>query len=477
MTHPSIVWFRHDLRLFDNPALCAAVETGRPIIALYILDDDSPGDWRAGSATRWWLHHSLTSLANRLKVLGAPLILRRGRAEYIIENIVDQTKAKHVFWNRLYEPWSMRRDSFIKNELKLLGVTVQSFNGSLLFEPSDLRTKQGESYRVFTPFWRACLAADPPQKPLAAPKSLKAFADVEGDKLEDWSLLPVKPDWAKNFNNIWRVGEAAAQESFKSFIKSRINSYKLNRDIMSKNGVSKLSPHLHFGEISARHIWWETISNKSDGAACFLRELGWREFCHHLLACAPQMPTEPLDKRFINFPWRQETASLHAWRRGQTGYPLVDAAMRQLWQTGYIHNRSRMVAASFLVKHLLHDWRIGAEWFWDTLVDADLANNSGGWQWVSGCGADAAPYFRVFNPVIQGEKFDPDGLYVRQFIPELSKLDNRYIHRPWEAPAEVLQASGIELGKTYPFPIIDHKFARERALEAFATTRILDQEA
>ena len=471
MSAPAIVWFRNDLRLADHPALNAAARSGAPIIALYVLDDVNAGEWRMGSASRWWLHHSLAALAADLAKLGAPLILRRGGAQFVIEELVSATGAGAVYWNRLYEPWAMRRDSEIKVQLRARGVTAESFNGSLLFEPTTLRTKAGDPFRVFTPFWRACLAAEPPTPPLPAPKKLNAAPAPQSDALDDWKLLPTKPDWAGGMRAAWRPGEKAAMARLKEFAQTDIKNYKLARDFMARSGVSRLSPYLHFGEVSARQCWAVINEKLSDGGAAFLREIGWREFCHHLLVVNPDMPERALDARFADFPWRDDPAGLRAWQKGQTGYPLVDAAMRELWQTGYQHNRARMVTASFLVKHLLIPWQEGERWFWDTLLDADLANNSGGWQWVAGCGADAAPYFRVFNPVLQGEKFDPEGEYVRRYVPELAKLDARYIHRPWEAPADVLKAAGITLGKSYPKPIVDHAKARERALAAYAATR------
>ena len=469
---PVIVWFRNDLRIADNPALTAAAETGAPVVALYILDDAAPDLWRRGAASRWWLHHSLQSLSETLQQLGVQLVLRQGRAEFLIEDLAIKIGATKIFWNRLYEPWAMERDSLIKTQLRNQNIEAQSFNASLLFEPSHLRNKQGEVFKVFTPFWRACLAAAAPQSPLAAPKKLNSFSGVESDVLSQWTLTPRRPDWAKAFSASWEVGEAAALNKLKLFLSKKIISYKIDRDFMAKEGVSRLSPHLHFGEISPRQIWFLTQKKIPASSEAFLREIGWREFCYHLLVANPQMPSQPLDRKFGRFSWREDVVGLEAWQRGQTGYPIIDAAMRELWVTGYMHNRARMVAASFLVKHLLVPWQEGARWFWDTLVDADLANNSGGWQWVSGCGADAAPYFRVFNPVIQGEKFDPEGAYVRKYVPEVSKLPKRFIHRPWEAPSEVLQAADVVLGKTYPHPIVDHVFARQRALKAYENLRL-----
>ncbi|BDV35152.1 cryptochrome/photolyase family protein [Methylocystis iwaonis] len=467
---PAIVWFRNDLRLDDNPALMAA-RSGAPLVALYVLDDDSAGAWRMGGASRWWLHHSLSSLAADLARLGVPLILRRGRAELAIEAVVAETGAGAVYWNRVYDPRAMRRDSEIKANLRGCGLTVESFNGSLLFEPAHMRNRQGETFKVFSPFWRACLAAGGPPAPLPAPTKLNAAPAPASDRLDDWGLLPKEPDWARGLRDAWKPGEASARARLSDFAKIRVLDYKNARDCIAGQGASRLSPHLHFVEISPRRVWAEIIQSAGEAGLPYLRELGWREFFHHLLVTNPEMPERALDRRFDGFPWRDDPSALEAWRRGRTGYPLVDAAMRELWLTGFMHNRARMVAASFLVKHLLLPWQEGARWFWDTLVDADLANNSGNWQWVAGCGADAAPYFRVFNPVLQGEKFDPDGAYVRRFVPELAGLESRWIHRPWEAPAHVLAAAGVTLGETYPFPIVDHAAARARALAAFEEMR------
>ena len=474
---PALVWFRNDLRVSDNPALSAAAASGAPVVALYILDDAAPGMWRRGAASRWWLHHALQSLSETLNQLGIQLVFRQGRAEFLVEDIATKIGATKIYWNRLYEPWAMERDSQIKIQLKQHNIEAHSFNATLLFEPSHLRNKQGDAFKVFTPFWRACMAAPAPVSPLPAPKKITTSSEVDSEALSDWKLTPHRPNWAKDFSASWDVGEAAALNKLKLFLSKKIISYKIDRDFMASEGVSRLSPHLHFGEISPRQIWFITQNKTPDLSEAFLREIGWREFCYHLLVANPHMPDQPLDRKFMRFAWREDRDGLEAWQKGQTGYPIIDAAMRELWVTGYMHNRARMVAASFLVKHLLIPWQEGARWFWDTLVDADLANNSGGWQWVSGCGADAAPYFRVFNPVIQGEKFDPEGAYVRKYAPELSKLPKRFIHRPWEAPQDVLHAAEITLGKTYPYPIIDHVIARQRALKAYEILRLETSEA
>jgi deoxyribodipyrimidine photo-lyase len=468
MSAPAIVWFRDDLRLSDNPALTVAARAGAPLVALYCLDDESPGVWRMGAASRWRLHRSLVSLARDLAAQRVPLTLRRGRAETVIESVIAETGATAVYWNQLYEPWAMTRDAAIKSSLRARGLIAESFNASLLFEPSALRNKQSAPFKIFTPFWKACLAAEPPRAPLPAPGALRAAPAAASERLDDWRLTPARPNWAKGWDALWPCGETAARAQLESFAASGLRDYKTARDFPARDGVSRLSAALHFGEISPRQIWHGV--SQGDGAA-YLRELGWREFCHHLLAANPDLPDQPLDKSFARFPWREDEAALIAWRRGETGYPFVDAAMRELWTTGYMHNRARMVAASFLVKHLLIHWREGERWFWDTLIDADLANNSAGWQWVAGCGADAAPYFRVFNPVLQGEKFDADGAYVRRYVPELARLDPRYIHRPWEAPENALREAGVRLGENYPRPIVDHAKARARALTAYEARR------
>ena len=464
---PAIVWFRRDLRLFDNPAFGAAAASGAPLIALYVLDEPAMAAWRPGAASRLRLHHSLASLARDLAALGVCLVLRRGAADLALEGLIEQTGATALYWNRLYEPWAVRRDGEIKARLRARGLRVESFNASLLFEPATL----AKAYRVFTPFWRACLASPEPATPLPARERLAAAKDVAGDRLEDWRLLPTRPDWAAGFREVWRVGESAARERLQEFAGASAADYGAARDAPGQEGVSRLSAHLHFGEIFPRQVWHEIAAQVGERGAPFLRQLGWREFCHHLLFANPDLPERPLDRRFQRFPWRRDDEGFCAWKKGGTGYPFVDAAMRQLWRTGYIHNRARMVAASFLVKHLLLPWQEGEAWFWDTLIDADLANNACGWQWVAGCGADAAPYFRVFNPVSQGEKFDPEGAYVRRYVPELAGLDKKFIHRPWEAPREILRAAGVILGETYPRPIVEHAFARKRALEAYAACR------
>jgi len=448
---PVLVWFRQDLRLGDNPALAFAAKTGRPLICLFVLDDKVQGDWQWGSASRWWLHHSIAALNESLN---GKLMLRRGDAAKIVRALVHETGADTVVWNRCYEPFAVARDARLKSDLGGDGVTVQSFNAALLHEPWELKTAGATPFRVFTPFWKAMRAMDV-TAPHSAPREIK-LSKVESDTLKDWRLLPVKPNWAKGFD--WTPGEKAAHAALYDFLDD-INDYGSARDLPDRTGTSRLSPHLHWGEISPRQIWHAvTTHGHSSGSETFLKELGWREFCAQLLFHNPDLPEQPLDKRFEKFKWRKSTKDFEAWTKGQTGIPIVDAGMRQLWQTGWMHNRVRMIVASLLIKHLGIDWREGQAWFWNTLVDADLANNSANWQWVAGCGADAAPFFRIFNPVLQGEKFDPEGTYVRKFVPELKNLPNKFLHRPWEAP---------EPPPNYPRPIVDLARGRDRALEAF----------
>ncbi len=479
MTERSIVWFRNDLRLSDNPALTAAVDRGAPVICLYIDDTENHGGLATGAASRWWLHHSLHHLQDKLSDLGAPLVLRRGDPIKIIRDLTQAHEVSHVFWNRLYEPWTIKRDTDLKSALKDDGVEVETFAGSLLREPWEVETKTGGPYGVFTPFWKSLSAMEPPARPLPAPKSIPAAkANPETDTLKDWGLTPEKPDWAAGFADHWQPGEDGAQARLESFVEQGLSEYRSNRNIPAeKEGTSRLSPHLHFGEITARQVWHrvqhaiDASDTDSDSAWAYLREIGWRDFNHHLLYHNPKIPGENYKENFDAFPWRDDEKAFDAWTKGRTGYPFVDAGMRQLWYSGFMHNRVRMVTASFLVKHLLIDWRRGEAWFRDTLVDADLANNANGWQWVAGSGADAAPYFRIFNPITQGEKFDPTGAYIRQWVPELADLPDDDLFRPWEASAVSLRAAGIELGKTYPEPIVDHKMARERALSALKETK------
>lgn len=474
---PTIHWFRQDLRLSDNPALCAAAATGA-VVPIYILDDETAGQDRMGSASRWWLHHSLAALN---LALDGKLLFFRGDAATILANLVTQIEAGGVYWNRCYEPWRITRDTALKKRLGDLGVTVESHNGSLLWEPWDIAKQDGTPYRVFTPFYRrGCLSATPPRQPLGPPASLDLW-QVDGKILTGASdlgglgLLP-RHQWQDNIARHWTPGETSAQARLDDFVRNGLAGYKEGRNFPAKQNVSRLSPHLHFGEISTNQAWYAVRDVADSGrlesdADNFLSELGWREFSHSLLYQFPELPRANLQAKFDGFPWADNPDHLAKWQRGQTGYPIVDAAMRELWQTGYMHNRLRMVVGSFLVKNLRLHWHHGEAWFWDCLVDADLANNSASWQWIAGCGADAAPYFRVFNPVTQGQKFDPDGTFTRRFVPELAKLPVKYLFNPWEAPAHILADAGVVLGENYPRPIVDVKQSREAALAAFASLR------
>lgn len=475
---PVILWFRQDLRLHDNPALVAAMESGAPVIPVYILDDENAAAWKMGGASRFWLHHSLHALNTSLS---GHLACYRGNAATIIPALAQKTGARHVFWNRCYEPWRVTRDTHIKTILEDIDITADSFNGGLIFEPWTIKKDDGTPYRVFTPYFRrGCMGRGEPPAPLPAPKNITFAATPENaGTIDSLGLLPQKIRWDQKMLPHWQIGEIGAQQRLNDFLETGLKGYKEDRNRPDRNNVSRLSPHLHFGEISPRRVWHDIrqrmlAENIETDGDHFLSELGWREFSHSLLYYNHDLPETPLQKRFLAFPWHKDDAALLKWQRGQTGYPIVDAGMRELWETGYMHNRVRMIVGSFLVKDLLLHWTEGEKWFWDCLVDADLANNAASWQWIAGCGADAAPYFRVFNPVGQGEKFDPNGDYVRRFCPELAGLPNDMIHHPWDASPVVLQQAKIELGKTYPLPMVDHKAARAVALEAFQATKNIE---
>ncbi len=464
---PLIVWFRQDLRLTDNPALAAAAEGGRPVVPVYILDDAGEGDWAPGAASRWWLHHSLESLGRDLAARGSRLILRRGPSAAVLDELIAETGAAGVYWNRRYEPAPIARDAGIKKSLETRGLVAKSFNASLLFEPWTIRNKAGEPYRVFTQFWKTCLAGDEPPLPVKAPAKLAAPPVwPKSDALAGWKLLPSKPDWAAGLRETWKPGEAGANWRLDRFLEGAVETYKTDRNRPDLEATSRLSAHLHFGEIGPRQCFHAARARAGGtvGAEHFLSELGWREFSSHLLYQRPDLPEQALRADFRAFPWVDDAKKLRAWQRGMTGYPIVDAGMRELWHTGWMHNRVRMIVASFLVKHLLLPWQRGQEWFWGTLVDADLANNAASWQWVAGCGADAAPYFRIFNPILQGAKFDPEGAYTRRWVPELAHLPTEHLFAPWEAP-------GASRHSGYPPPLVDHAAARARALAAFQSLR------
>jgi deoxyribodipyrimidine photo-lyase len=473
----SLVWFRIDLRLADNPALKTAIAHGDAIVPVFIHAPDEEAPWQPGGASNWWLHHSLLALQSRLRGIGSRLIIRHGPTLETLLALAKETGASAVFWNRRYEPAVIDRDGQIKKALRDIGLTAQSFNAALLNEPWTIQNLSGKPFQVFTPFWKNCLMDLEPRGPLPAPKSLSAPSkSPKSLELNELGLEP-KINWADGIAAEWQPGEDGAHARLKEFLGPAFEDYSLQRNLPGVVGTSRLSPHLHFGEISPQQIWHairrhaESHGLNTWRSSQFITELGWREFSHHLLYHFPHTPDKPLRQDFENFPWRKDPAGLKAWKKGKTGYPIVDAGMRELWTTGWMHNRVRMIVASFLVKDLLLPWQAGARWFWDTLVDGDLAQNTLGWQWTAGCGADAAPYFRIFNPVTQGEKFDPCGDYIRRWCPELSKLPDKWIHEPSKAPSEILCEARIDLGRTYPKPIVNHADAREAALESFARIR------
>jgi deoxyribodipyrimidine photo-lyase len=476
MNRPTLLWLRLDLRLADNPALHAAVKWNAPVIPIFIWSPQEEGDWPPGAASRWWLHQSLRALDTQLRDIGSRLVIRRGRTLESLRRLVKETGAAAVFWNRRYEPAVMPRDGRVEECLRCDGLKIESFNAALLHEPWNIKNQSGRPFQVFTPFWKHCLGKPDPAEPLPSPKRLSAPSrwpkSLQLDQLE----LEPKISWADGLRAAWQPGEIGARANLDRFLKRAFRDYANHRDRPDLFGTSRLSPHLHFGEISPRQTWHALARMAAKRKlpciawrdSKFIAELGWREFSHHLLYHFPHTPAEPLRSDFKKFPRQKNRFWLGRWQRGQTGFPIVDAGMRELWITGWMHNRVRMIVASFLVKDLLLSWQNGARWFWDTLVDADLAQNTLGWQWTAGCGADASPYFRIFNPASQGEKSDPLGDYVRRWCPELAKLPAKWIHQPHKAPEKILCAAGVKIGRTYSEPIVSHAIAREVALEAFA---------
>jgi len=453
----TIVWFRFDLRTADNPALSAAAKIGS-VVPVFIWSPDEE-DLNPGAASRWWLHHSLDNFSKSLERIGGRLIIKSGKAIRVLKSLVKETNAHAVYWNRRYEPQINLRDEIVATKLKAAGVAVKTFKANLLSEPGEIENRSGLPYRVFTPFWGNCLKELNPPRPICSPRSFQVpQKNVSSTRLSELQLEPTK-EWSNEMRRKWSPGEGGAAQNLSRFIKTSVDNYSQDRNSPDCQGTSRLSPHLRFGEIGPRQIWHALkAADDSDWKRSqFLAELGWREFGYHLLHHFPHTVNEPLKPSFNRFPWKNSERHLQAWQKGQTGYPLVDAGMRELCATGWMHNRVRMVAASFLVKHLLIHWHRGAEWFWDTLVDADLASNTQGWQWAAGCGADAAPYFRIFNPTIQAKKFDSNGDYIRRWVPELRHLSAPEIFEP-----RIAARAGL-----YPQPVVDHSKARTRALHAY----------
>ncbi|MEX0965195.1 MAG: deoxyribodipyrimidine photo-lyase [Pseudohongiellaceae bacterium] len=470
-SNTAILWFRQDLRLSDNPALRAAIDDGA-VLPLYILDENS--DWNRGGASRWWLHHSLNALNKSLR---GQLWVYAGDSTEILPRLASEHGASHVHWNRCYEPWRISQDRSIKEQLKESGIEATSHNGSLIWEPWENLKQDGTPYKVFTPFYRYAIANTVPRALQGAPERSFELVNCQQNagRIEELALLP-KINWYEKISASWTPGEQGAKRRLREFTENGLNDYREGRDFPSKRSVSMLSPHLHFGEISpsaAAHLVKQagTMDAVEEQANHFIRELAWREFSYYSLYHFPHLCQRNMKSEFDRFPWVSDDSKLALWQQGQTGFPLVDAGMRELWQTGYMHNRVRMIAASFLVKNLMIHWLEGARWFWDCLVDADLANNSCSWQWVAGSGADAAPYFRIFNPVTQSIKFDPNGSYIRQYCPELGGLSNKAIHDPSSAAEEELAAAGVVLGENYPRTIVDLKETRARALQAYKSLR------
>jgi deoxyribodipyrimidine photo-lyase len=473
----SLVWFRQDLRVSDNPALNYAINNSEKVAAIYIHDEETVALRKLGGATKWWLNYALQDLAKSLKEkFNIELYFAEGASQKILENIIAENNINLICWNRLYEPYNTERDSLIKESLSC---EVKSFNGSLLSEPWEVKNGSGSYFKVFTHFYKNCLANHKPREVEKTPENCNKSLKINSNKLvslEDLNLKPTKPNWAKKLYSLWDISEKAAQDRLYDFLETAVEKYADNRNHADIEGTSKISPYLHIGQISPHQIYsvCSSFAHKhrqaEKGVEKFINEIYWREFSYSLLYNYP-IHEKNFRPEFDNFEWDENQENLRAWQKGLTGYPIVDAGMRELYETGWMHNRVRMIVGSFLTKDLIIHWKEGEEWFWDTLLDADLANNSASWQWVAGSGADAAPYFRIFNPVMQGQKFDTSGEYVRKWCPELKLLPNQFLHNPWEAPELVLKAAGVELGKNYPKLIVDHKEARNRALASFAKTK------
>ncbi len=470
----ALLWLRQDLRLADQRALVAALDQADRVVPVFVLDEAAAGDWKPGAASLWWLHHSLAALGRSLSDAGNRLVLRRGDSAAILASLAQETGAVAVHCGRTHEPWQRALEEKVAEALG--AVPLLRHRVATLFDLDQVRSKTNTIYAVYTPFARACRALPDPEPPLPAPARVPGPSNPPAsDRLEDWRLLPTDPDWSGGMRAAWSPGEQGGHERMRAFLEDRLELYDVARNVPGDpHGTSMLSPHLHWGELSAVQVWHASRDAarghrgvKRAGFDTFQGELLWHEFAAYLLHNNPAMPDTPLREAYARLPWRRDARGLRAWQQGRTGIPIVDAGMRQLWQTGWMHNRVRMITASFLTKHMMLSWQQGEAWFWDTLVDADLATNAASWQWVAGCGTDAQPYFRVFNPVTQGRKFDPEGRYVRQYVPELARLPDRWLHSPWEAPETVLSQAGLALGSDYPRPIVGLEEGRDRALAAF----------
>lgn len=453
MSCKTIIWLRNDLRLYDNEALNYAYENKHEVLFLYIFDQSSS----IGSASKWFLHQCLESFQSDIKKkYNADLIINSGNPQKILEEAVKKYDINSIIWNRVYEPAAIKRDAKIKEYFKQKNLDVKSFNSSLLFEPSKIKNLSGTYFKVFTPFWKKCLTQiSNISNPCQIPKSLNIIQTKGNEfliRLNNLNLVPKNPNWANNWNQLYKISEENAHDLAEDFIKNKMINYKIGRDFPASDNTSRLSSYLHFGLISSKQLYHKLIIFAGNtGLDHFLSEIGWREFSYHLLYHFAELPSNNFKSKFDNFAWENNQDHLEKWQKGMTGFPLIDAGMRQLWQTGWMHNRVRMVVASFLIKNLLIDWRIGASWFWDCLIDADLAANSASWQWVAGSGVDASPYFRIFNPITQSQKFDPTGEYIRRWVPEISDLSDKEIHQPLKR-------------ENYPEEMIDLKFSRNRAL-------------
>ena len=469
-----IFWFRQDLRLHDNLAILELIKDCDKIIPLYIFDNNAI----IGSASKWWLYHSLDSLDKSLRLKNSQLFYFNGQPYKILKTISHDHKISNIYWNRLYDKYSIERDSKIKENLKKLNINIKTFPGSLINEPWKIKNKSNSFFKVFTPFWKTCLEENQPIKLLSPPSKIETLfikSSLLASK-DDFKLFDQKATWINKLALNWVPGEEQALKNFKNFKNKVIENYSDGRDRPDKNYTSKLSPYLHFGEISPERIFEEIKKKKiinNESKKKFLAEIGWREFSYNLLFYYPNIKHEPIQQKFKNFPWKNNSKFLNAWKKGKTGYPIVDAGMRQLYETGWMHNRVRMIVGSFLCKNLLLHWWEGEKWFFDKLVDADLGSNSAGWQWIAGCGADAAPYFRIFNPVTQSLKFDSTGEYVKKFIPELHNIPSNQVHEPWELSAEDQKKFKCLIGKDYPRPIVNLSESRDKALKAFSSLKTM----